>query len=105
MLAACPGPSDSGIAASRTGALKTEAVFVFGSRIGRESVLYSGEPKSGPLALTVGLRRSEAIRSCRHCFSVPQAHVVTTILRSTPCGRLGLAWGNSPWATRSVHSP
>ena len=30
---------------------------------------------------------------------------VMTTLRSTPCGRCGFAAGNSPSATRSVHSP
>ena len=44
MLAACPGPSDSGISASATGILKNDTLFVFGSRIGMLSVEYSGEP-------------------------------------------------------------
>ncbi len=69
------------------------------------SVAYSGEPYSGPLALTVGLRRSDAIRSCRYLSGVDQSQVVTTMLRSTPVGRGGLAFGSSPLATRSVQSP
>jgi hypothetical protein len=48
---------------SRTGILKTVALFVFGSRIGMLSVEYSGEPKSGPYAFTVGLRLSVEIKS------------------------------------------
>ena len=51
---AWPGPSDTGISGSRTGILKNETLFVFGSRIGMLSVEYSGEPYSGPYALTVG---------------------------------------------------
>ena len=69
------------------------------------SVAYSGEPYSGPLALTVGLRRSDAIRSCRYLSGVDQSQVVTTMLRSTPWGRVGLLCGSSPLATRSVQSP
>src|SRR5215472_15629047 len=105
MLAAWPGPSDSGMPGSCTGSLKNVTLLVFGSRIGMLSVAYSGEPNSGPYALTVGLRRSEEIRSCRYCFSVPQSHVVTTMLRSAPCGRGGFACGSSPLAMRSVQSP
>src|SRR5262249_23366679 len=47
-----------------TGILKNVTLLVFGSRIGMSSLAYSGEPNSGPLALTAGLRRSEEIRSC-----------------------------------------
>src|SRR5258708_39835462 len=93
------------MSASRTGALKVVTVLVTGSRIGSESVAYSAEPNSLPLALTVGLRRSDEIRSWRDCFSFPQSQVVTTTLRSTPCGRGGLLWGSSPLATRPVQSP
>src|SRR5215510_3046095 len=53
----------------------------------------------------VGLRRSDAIRSCRYLSGVDHSHEVTTTLRSTPCGRGGLDFGSSPLATRSVHSP
>ena len=48
MLAACPGPSASGMSASRTGILNVVTLLVRGSRIGMMSVLYSGEPYSGP---------------------------------------------------------
>src|SRR3954471_5432252 len=60
-LAAWPRPSDSGISGAATGILKNFTLFVFGSRIGMLSVEYSGEPNSGPLAFTVGLRRSDAM--------------------------------------------
>ena len=53
-MAAWPGPSASGASASRIGAWKFFAVCVFGSRIGMLSMLYSGEPTTGPYALTVG---------------------------------------------------
>src|ERR1700694_4926528 len=105
MLPACPGPSDSGISVSMTGILKNETLLVFGSRIGILSVEYSGEPNSGPFALTVGSRRSDEIRSCRYLSGVDHSHSVMTILRSTPCGRGGLSLGSSPLAIRSVHSP
>src|SRR5688572_10616893 len=65
-LAAWPGPSASGVFGSRTGILKVATLCVLGSRIGMMSVEYSGEPNNGPYGLTVGLRRSEAIRSCRY---------------------------------------
>ena len=52
--AACPGPRLSGICGSRTGILNVVALFSTGSRIGIRSELYSGDPKSGPLPLTVG---------------------------------------------------
>src|SRR5882762_4918315 len=65
MLAAWPGPSDSGISRSATGIVKKLTLLLFGSRIGMLSVEYSGDPYSGPKAFTVGLRRSDAIRSCR----------------------------------------
>ena len=42
--AACPGPSASGVSASRTGARNVVTVCVLGSRIGYSSVAYSGEP-------------------------------------------------------------
>jgi hypothetical protein len=90
---------------SRTGATKVVARFFTGSRIGSVSELYSGEPITGPLALTVGKRRSLAIRSCRYCFSFIQSRSVMTMLRSTPCGRGGFANGSSPLAMRSVQSP
>src|SRR6186713_3755086 len=105
MAPACPGPSETGISGSATGILKYDTVWVFGSRIGMLSVEYSGAPYSLPLALTVGLRRSDEIRSCRYLSGVDQSHVVTTRLRSTPAGRAGLAFGSSPLATRSVQSP
>src|SRR5262249_7659178 len=69
------------------------------------SVEYSGEPYSGPLALTVGLRLSDEIRSCRYLSGVLHSHSVTTRSRSTPCGRGGLSFGSSPLAMRSVQSP
>src|SRR5258706_14461819 len=90
---------------SATGILKVETLLVFGSRIGIRSVEYSGAPYSGPYALTVGLRRSDEIRSCRYLSGVDHSQEVITILRSTPCGRGGLALGSSPLATRSVQSP
>src|SRR5712664_1163748 len=90
MLAAWPGPSDSGMFGSSTGILKNVTLLDLGSRIGM---------------LTVGLRRSDEIRSCRYCLSVPHSHEVTTTLRSAPCGRGGLAFGSSPLAMRSVQSP
>ena len=89
--AACPGPRLSGICGSRTGILNVVALFSTGSRIGITSELYSGDPKSGPLALTVGWRRSLEMRSCRYCFSFIQSRSVTTMLRSTPCGGCGSA--------------
>jgi hypothetical protein len=95
----------SGICGSRTGAGNTVATFFTGSRIGMLSELYSGDPYTGPCALTVGKRRSLAIRSCRYCFSFIQSRSVTTMLRSTPCGRDGVANGSSPFAMRSVQSP
>ena len=52
--AAWPGPSAIGASASRTGAGKIVVVFSIGSRIGMLLELYSGDPNSGPLALTVG---------------------------------------------------
>src|SRR5688572_7706445 len=64
-VAACPGPRDSGMPGSATGILNVVTLCVLGSRIGMLSVEYSGEPKSGPYPLTVGSRRSEAIRSWR----------------------------------------
>src|SRR5579884_2989890 len=103
--AACPGPSDNGMSGSRTGILKYVTVFVFGSRIGMLSVEYSGEPYNLPKALTVGLRRSDEIRSCRYLSGVDHSHQVITTLRSTPLGRGGLSFGSSPLAIRSVHSP
>src|SRR5262249_51308226 len=69
------------------------------------SVEYSGEPYSGPLALTVGLRLSDEIRSWRYLSGVLHSHSVITRLRSTPCGRGGFSVGSSPLATRSVQSP
>src|SRR5262249_62258309 len=65
MLAAWPGPSDSGMFGSSTGILKNVTLFVFGSRIGMLSVEYSGEPERSPVALTVGLRLSDEDRSFR----------------------------------------
>ena len=53
--AACPGPRLSGICGSRTGILNVVALFSTGSRIGMRSELYSGDPNSGPLPLTVGI--------------------------------------------------
>src|SRR5262245_35341112 len=103
--AAWPGPRLSGISGALTGALKGVAVFSTGSRIGRLSELYSGDPYSGPFAFTVGKRRSLEMRSWRYCFSFIQSRSVTTMLRSTPCGRGGLANGSSPLAIRSVQSP
>ena len=38
------GPSDSGASRSATGILKTDVLWVLGSRIGMSSVEYSGEP-------------------------------------------------------------
>src|SRR5690242_5609962 len=69
------------------------------------SVEYSGDPYNGPYALTVGLRRSEEIRSCRYLSGFDHSHDVMTTLRSSPSGRGGLAFGNSPLAMRSVQSP
>ena len=54
--------------------------------------------------MTVGLRRSVEISSCRYVLGVAQSHKVTTMLRSTPCGRGGFGFGSSPAAMRSVHS-
>src|SRR5436190_10709705 len=93
------------MAGSATGIWKYDTVLVFGSSTGMLSVEYSGAPNSGPLALTVGLRRSDEIRSCRYLSGVDQSQVVTTMLRSTPAGRGGLLFGSSPLATRSVQSP
>src|SRR5689334_3510468 len=69
------------------------------------SVEYSGEPNNGPLALTVGLRRSDEIRSCRYLSGVDHSHDVTTTLRSSPSDRGGFVFGSSPLAIRSVQSP
>src|SRR6185437_783488 len=55
--------------------------------------------------LTVGLRLSVEISSCRYLSGFDHSHQVTTILRSRPCGRGGVLFGNSPLATRSVQSP
>src|SRR6266850_7421758 len=57
-----------------------------------------------PLGLTVGLRLSLAISSCRYAFGVAQSQSVITTLRSTPCGRDGFVAGSSPAAIRSVQS-
>src|SRR5439155_13646760 len=103
-IAACPGPGASGVSVARTGIVNVVTVCVLGSRMGITSVAYSGEPKSLPYALTVGWRRSDAIRSWRYFFGSPHSHVVTTMLRSTPCGRVGFVCGSSPFATRSVQS-
>jgi hypothetical protein len=54
-----------GVFASRTGARNVVAVPLRGSRIGKSSVLSSGEPYNGPKPLTVGVRRSVPDRSCR----------------------------------------
>src|SRR6185436_2117848 len=43
-LAACPGPSASGMPGSATGILKVVTLPLRGSRIGMLSVEYSGEP-------------------------------------------------------------
>src|SRR5690348_3384123 len=99
------GPNISGMAGSATGILKNVTWLVFGSRIGMSSEEYSFEPYSGPYALTVGLRRYVEIRSWTKCFSVAHSHEEMTTLRSTPTGRCGLFFGNSPAATRSVQSP
>src|SRR3954469_8474737 len=99
------GPNVSGISGSATGILKNVTLWVFGSRIGISSDEYSFDPYSGPLALTVGCRRSEEIKSCTKCFSVAHSHDETTTLRSMPVGRGGFALGSSPPATRSVQSP
>src|SRR3954467_13079983 len=104
-LACKGGPNVSGILGSATGILKNVTLCVFGSRMGMSSVEYSGEPNNWPWLLTVGLRRSELIRSCRYVASEPHSHEVTTTLRSTPVGRGGLCFGNSPLAIRSVQSP
>src|SRR3954467_7779936 len=90
---------------SATGILKNDTVLVFGSSSGALSVEYSGEPNSRPLPLTVGSRRSDETRSCMYLSGADQSQVVTTRLRSTPVGRGGLLFGNSPLATRSVQSP
>src|ERR1700692_740380 len=90
---------------SSTGSLKNVTVLVFGSRVGMSSLSYSGEPNSGPLALTVGLRRSEEIKSCMYVFSFPHSQVVITTFRSAPCGRGGVLFGSSPLAMLSVHLP
>src|SRR3954452_3527096 len=99
------GPNVSGMFGSATGILKNVTLCVFGSRIGMSSDEYSFEPYSGPWALTVGLRRSEEIRSWTKCFSVAHSHDEITTLRSMPEGRAGLLLGSSPFATRSVQSP
>jgi len=48
---------------------------------------------------TSQVRPAETEAFCR-----PQSHSVTTMLRSMPCGRSGLANGSSPFWTRSVQS-
>src|SRR4029078_738563 len=50
-------PSDTGISGSRTGILKHETLYVFGSRMGMLSVEYCGEPNNGPEAFTLRERR------------------------------------------------
>src|SRR5262249_18891656 len=56
-------------------------------------------------AFTVGLRLSVEISSCKYALGLLQSHKLTTMLRSIPCGRDGVAAGNSPAAIRSVQSP
>ncbi len=50
------------------------------------------------------LRLSDAISSWRYAFGSAQSHIVTTTLRSRPCGRGGADAGSSPLAIRSVQS-
>src|SRR3990172_1519678 len=101
----CSGaPATTGVSASRTSAVNVVAVFVFGSSIGYSSVLSSGAPYSGPLALTVGLRQSVPVRSCRYAFSLDQSQMVATMFRSMPAGRGGLLAGSSPRAIRVPQS-
>src|SRR3954452_17671871 len=90
---------------SATGILKNVTLCVFGSRIGMASDEYSFDPYSGPLALTVGCRRSDEIRSCTKCFSVSHSNDEITTSRSMPLGRGGFVVGSWPPATRSVQSP
>src|ERR1041385_2364665 len=93
------------MSASRTGILKNDTLFVFGSRIGMLSVEYSGESNNWPPGFTVGWRRSDEMRSCRYLSGVDHSHSVMTTLRSMPCGRGGSDFGRSPLAIPSVHSP
>ena len=60
-------------------------------------------PYTGPLAYRWGLRLSVAISSCTIAIGSPQPHIVSTRLRSCPCGRGG-AGGTWPAAMRSVQS-
>src|SRR5205809_7542946 len=82
--AAWPGPRLNGIFGSLTGARKVVAMFFTGSSIGKMSELYSGDPMSGPYALTVGFRLSVEVRACRQCLSSIESLKVIPMLRSTP---------------------
>ena len=94
-----------GVFGSRTFSFTCVAVLVLGFDDGHE--LGAGLERSGqigPFAFTVGFRLSLAISSWRYAFGSAQSHIVTTTLRSRPCGRCGAAVGNSPLAIRSVQS-
>ncbi len=79
------------------------ALFATGSSMVNPSVI-SEAPYTGPFALTVGVRVSDAAISDRPSLGVPQSQSVTTRLRSTPVGLGGDVFGVSPIATRSVQS-
>ena len=104
--AAWPGPSDSGMFGSRTGTLKY--VDLVGLRIEDRHVVGRVFGRAVQRAVGVDGRiapvgRDQVVQVL--ASSLPQSQVVTTMLRSTPCGRGGLACGSSPLATRSVQSP
>src|SRR5438093_1385763 len=85
------------------GTLTIVTLFSTGSKMFRPSV-NCDTPYTGPFAFTRGFRLSEATLSARPSAGVPQSHIVTTRLRSTPFGLGGAEWGSSPFAIRSVQS-
>src|SRR5258708_25108957 len=82
--AACPGPRLNGMLGSSTVARNIVDVFFTGSSTGSMSVLYSGEPYTGPYPLTAGFRLSVVIPSCRQGFSLPSPCGLASTLRCTP---------------------
>jgi hypothetical protein len=83
--------------ASLTGALNVVATFFTGSRIGRTSELYSGDPTSGPYALTVGIARDQIVEVLLLVHPVAQGDndVALDTLRPWRLGKRELALRNS----------
>ena len=97
---------EDGVAGSRTGIFTSLLMLSTGSRIGTRFELSSGEPYSGPFALTVGWRLSVAISSWRYSFGLAQSHeLMTDVALHALRARVGREAGSSPAAIRSVQSP